>query len=165
MASAAVPPVSADPQIPNWECMERQSDLLCPLDEFYRRAGLVVPRATRVPGEEMPEPFRSLLVHDRDMTPTLEAFHQERIHLRVIGRRVDGEELSRLVVLTGSTSGKPIEFGAIMIHLAPFPPEARELVLQSRCPLGTILADYQIEHISRPQGFFSITSDPLIKGA
>ena len=142
-----------------------RSGLLYPLDEFYRRAGLVVPRATPVPGHEVPEPYRSLLVHDRDMTPTLEAYHRERIHLRVIGRREDPDALSRLVVLAGKESGKGVEFGAIVIHLDPFPPEARALVLESRCPLGTILADYHIEHSSHPEAYFQVATDSLVKGA
>jgi hypothetical protein len=43
-----------------------------PLDEFYARSGLPLPRIERTSGEEVPEPYRSLLVHQNDMTPTLE---------------------------------------------------------------------------------------------
>lgn len=139
--------------------------LLYPLDEFYRRAGLVVPYACEVPGAEVPEPYRTLLVHDRDMTPTLEAYHAERIHLRTIGRREDGESLSRLVVLTTNGSGRPVEFGAIVIHLEQFPAAAREVILGCRVPLGTVLAEFGIEHYSRPSAFLRVNSDPLINGS
>jgi chorismate-pyruvate lyase len=139
--------------------------LLYPLDEFYRRAGLVIPPAALVEGADVPEPYRSLLVHDRDMTPTLEKFHAERIHLRTIGRRLDGDALSRLVVLTTSESGKPVEFGAIVIHLEQFPAEARPVILECRVPLGTILAEYSIEHYSRPTAFLRVSADPLINGS
>lgn len=139
--------------------------LLYPLDEFYRRAGLVVPRASLVTGAEVPEPYRMLLVHERDMTPTLEKYHADRIHLRTIGRRVDGEALSRLVVLTTNESKKPVEFGAIVIHLEQFPEEAREVILGCHVPLGTILADFAIEHYSRPTAFLRVSADPLIHGS
>jgi chorismate-pyruvate lyase len=139
--------------------------MLYPLDEFYQRAGLVVPAASLVDGAEMPEPYRSLLVHDRDMTPTLEAFHGERIHLRTIGRRLDGDALSRLVVLTTNGALKPVEFGAIVIHLDQFPAAAREVLLGCRVPLGTVLAEFGIEHYSRPSAFLSVQADPLINGS
>src|SRR5689334_20543234 len=74
--------------------------LLYPLDEFYARAGLIVPKVARIQGEEVPEPYRQLLVHDFDMTPTLERYHRERLHLRVIGRQLHGDSFARLVVLT-----------------------------------------------------------------
>jgi len=141
------------------------SGLLYPLDEFYRRAGLVVPVATLVDGAEMPEPYRTLLVHDRDMTPTLEAYHGDRIHLRTIGRRLDGDALSRLVVLTTNEALKPVEFGAIVIHLEQFPAAAREVLLGCRVPLGTVLAEFGIEHYSRPSAFLSVHADPLINGS
>jgi chorismate-pyruvate lyase len=145
--------------------MSQELRVLYPLDEFYSRAGLIVPRVTQIAGEDVPAPYRQLLVHERDMTPTLEAFHGERIHLRVIGRRRDGDFFSRLVVLTLSESMLPVEFGAIVIHLEHFPPAAREAILESRYPLGTILADHRIEHFSAPAAFIRVTSDPLIKGA
>jgi hypothetical protein len=139
--------------------------LLYPLDEFYRRAGLIVPHACLVEGADVPEPYRTLLVHDRDMTPTLEAYHAERIHLRTIGRRQDGDALSRLVVLTTTATARPVEFGAIVIHLEQFPPAAREVILGCRVPLGTVLAEFGIEHFSRPSAFLRVNSDPLINGS
>ena len=43
-----------------------------PLDEFYALAGRTLPAIEQVPGESVPEPYRQLLVHQDDMTPTLE---------------------------------------------------------------------------------------------
>lgn len=141
------------------------SGLLYPLDEFYRRAGLMVPAASLLDGKDVPEPYRTLLVHDRDMTPTLEAYHGDRIHLRTIGRRLDGDALSRLVVLTTNQALKPVEFGAIVIHLEQFPAAAREVLLGCRVPLGTVLAEFGIEHYSRPSAFLRVNADPLINGS
>lgn len=143
----------------------RDPRMLAPLDAFYERAGLIVPRAVPVAPERLPSPYRELLVHDRDMTPTLEAFHGERLYLRVIGARMDADGYCRLVVLTTGQTLRPAEFGAIRIHLSRFPPPAQEAILANRRPLGTILANYRIEHRSRPQAFMRVASDPLIKGA
>ena len=62
-----------------------------PLSDFYRRAKLPAPRLETIPGDEVPEPYKSLLVHKNDMTPTLEQFHNSRIHLELLGRDRRGE--------------------------------------------------------------------------
>ena len=143
----------------------REAGLLHPLDAFYERAGLIVPAASLCAGEDIPEPYRSLLVHSRDMTPTLERHYADTIQLRVIGRRLDGEALSRLVVLELQRDCSPVEFGAIVIHLNQFPVEARDVILECRRPLGTVLALHEIPHYSRPRGYIRVKSDPLIQGA
>src|ERR1051326_5236694 len=55
-----------------------------PLDDFYARAGIPLPKFERISGEEVPEPYKSLLVHEKDMTPTLEEFHHGGIHLKIL---------------------------------------------------------------------------------
>src|ERR1043165_9844915 len=42
------------------------------LDGFYTRAGLRPPLLRQLMGEDVPQPYHSLLVHSLDMTPTLE---------------------------------------------------------------------------------------------
>jgi chorismate-pyruvate lyase len=106
-----------------------------------------------------------LLVHESDMTPTLESFHGERIHLRVLDCRVAEEQLAREVVLVGSESGRGLEFGAILIHFDLFPQAARAVIRECRVPLGTILAQHRIEHRSRPQGFFHLEADAAMREA
>ena len=145
--------------------MNSSLSLLYPLDEFYTEAGLALPPVQRVEGLDVPEPCRQLLVHDSDMTPTLEAFHGERIHLRMLARWLDGVSYSRQVVLTLNGSARPVEFGAIVIHLEHFPPAAREEVLEGRRPLGTILHDHRIAHQSRPLSFIRVTSDRIMNEA
>ena len=133
-----------------------------PLDEFYRRSGLRLPPLEPIEGEVMPEPYKSLLVHQRDMTPTLEKFHGRRVHLRVLGRQRRGQDYFREVVLQLEGTERPVEFGAIKIHLALFAPEARAQILEERWPLGHLLKAYAIPHASRPGAFLRIASDPLI---
>lgn len=134
--------------------------LLYPLSEFA--PGVV---GTQVPGVDVPEPQRSLLVHDRDMTPTLEAFHEERIHLRLIEKRQEGDTFYRLVVLTTDETNRPVEYGAIAIHLELFPERARELITGCHVPLGSILAREAIPHASCPQGFFCLEAERRITEA
>jgi chorismate-pyruvate lyase len=133
-----------------------------PLDEFYARTGLALPPLDQLEGEAMPEPFRTLLVHQNDMTSTLEQFHGGGIHLRLLSRHRREDDYFREVLLVLDGTEQPVEFGAIQIHLARFPDRAREQVLEERFPLGHILKDCGIEYQSRPQAFLRIASDRLI---
>ncbi|MEM8930255.1 MAG: hypothetical protein AAGE94_03725 [Acidobacteriota bacterium] len=133
--------------------------LLDPLSEFFDVDGLQVIERESLDDSPLPEPQRGLLVHDRDMTSTLEAFHSESIGLDVLGRRLHGESLLRHVLLHGTTSRRVVEYGAIRIQLANFPHDARQAVLDGRMPLGSILSVYRIPYESRPRRFFSIHPD------
>src|SRR5437899_12834558 len=109
-----------------------------PLDEFYARAGLPLPPLTQIDGEAVPEPYKSLLVHRNDMTPTLETFHRRNIHLRMLGRERKGDQYFREVVLVLDGNEEPVEFGAIKMNLDLFAPDARELILAEQRSLGPI---------------------------
>ena len=136
-----------------------------PLDAFYERRGESLPTIGHVSPEEMPEPYRSLLVHNNDMTSTLRAFHKDTIHIEVLERHVFDNEYFREVVLKLNGSDKRIEFGAIKIILDLFPNDAQQAILKEQRPLGHILHEYKIAHSSRPQSFLMVTSDALINRA
>jgi chorismate-pyruvate lyase len=121
--------------------------------------GLPVPRILQLKGDEVPEPYRQLLVHSKDMTPTLQGFYQQPIGLTVLSREIEQEEYLREVVLKVGDNGKTVEYGVIRICLGHFPARARQRVLEERQPLGGILLSEGIPHISWPQAFFRVQSD------
>src|SRR5271165_6712158 len=137
-------------------------DLLYPLNEFYAEAGMPLPSAIRINGREMPEPYRRLLVHDRDMTPTMEAAYDRKMNLRVLKYTLDHEVFSRQILLVPEGSETPVVFGAIKIYLDEFPTAARDLVLERKLPLGTILESQAIRHFSKPDAFFEVEADGSI---
>ncbi len=116
-------------------------------------------------GEALPSPYRQLLFHDQDMTSTLSRHHGETIQLRVLEKIQGRDSLERRVVLVGAGSGRPVEYGAIRIELAPFPKAAQRAILDCQHPLGTILADFEILYSSHPQSFFRLTSTPEMERA
>lgn len=133
-----------------------------PLDEFYAIEGQSLPPLAQVDGQAVPEPYRTLLVHQDDMTPTLETFHGCGVHLDVLGRRHKENAYFREVILRLDSNNQPVEFGAIKINLALFTSEAREQILHERLPLGHILHRHRIPHISRPRAYLRLASDRLI---
>jgi chorismate-pyruvate lyase len=136
-----------------------------PLDEFYAREGMQLPRIDRLAASAVPPPYNELLVHEGDMTPTLEKFHGSNIHLRVLRREQHGDFYFRQVLLLTDDGEKPVEFGAIKIFLEQFPTAARNEILSERIPLGTILARNKIAHLSRPKAYVRINSDGYINKA
>ncbi len=96
------------------------------------------------------------------MTPTLEKFHKQHIHLQVLGRRLKADDYFREVILRLDGTNQPVEFGAIKIHLSLFSPVAREQILHERLPLGHILEEYKIPHTSRPRAYLRLATDKLI---
>lgn len=137
-------------------------DFVQPLAEFYAQAGQPMPRIERIDGTRMPEPYRTLLVHEDDMTPTLERHHGSVIHLRVLRSERNGHHYHREVVLLLEESNRPVEFGANRVALELYPAAARELILKEYVPLGTILGRFQIRHTCHPSAYLRLVADALI---
>ena len=145
--------------------MNIDSHLLHPLREFYEEARVPFPAASRIDGPQMPEPYRRLLVHQRDMTPTLEAAYHQSIHLRVLKHSLRDDVFSRQVLLVLEDGETAVEFGGIKIYLEHLSPEAKRLVLEKRQPLGTILRTQGIAHQSDPAAYLQVPADPVIREA
>src|SRR3989442_15563239 len=96
-------------------------NLFYPMNEFYEQSGLPLPPVVRVEGCEVPEPYKSLLVHHRDMTPTLEEAYRRSMVLRVLRHALRGNVLSGQIVLIPEGATKAVLFGAIKIYLKHFP--------------------------------------------
>lgn len=132
-------------------------------EDLYSGSRIAVPELDVIDGAKIPEPYRTLLVHDGDMTPALEKFHADGIHLQVLRSKRTKDHYSRDVVLRADTTRKPIEFGAIEINLASVHEVAREAILQGQRPLGGILRDFSIAHLSRPKAYFRVVADDVIR--
>ena len=136
-----------------------------PLNEFYALTNRELPHIEQISGDKVPEPYKSLLVHNNDMTPTLEKFHGSRIHLKILKSELRNGFYFREVILHLDGSNKPVEFGANKILLARFPEAARKLILEERVPLGTILKTRAIGHRTEAKTFLRVESDSIINAA
>ena len=138
------------------------SDILYPLSCFDCDASKGVTRARILEAEELPEPYRTLLAHDRDMTGTLETFFKQPMSLKVYVKRVEGDALYRQVTLFGSEDGRPAEFGAIRIDLSCFDDETRGLVAECKVPLGRVLREHDVAYVSNPSAYLEVDPDELL---
>lgn len=135
----------------------RQLDLLMPLAYFYGRLEMDLPPVQFMEGTAMPEPQRHLLVHSSDMTPRLRGHYQSEPVLTVVSAERTDDYVIREVLL--SCDGKPVEYGAIGIHLEGFPPHVKTMIREGTAPLGAILESEGLPHTSAPTGYFGLEAD------
>lgn len=107
----------------------------------------------------LPEPYGSLLVHHRDMTGTLEAFHGTSLKLRVLDSKRSGQVYQRRVLLVTCDDQTIVEYGGICIYLNAFSENAKQLILAGQQPLGGILNSCEIPFTSAPDRFIAINAD------
>jgi chorismate-pyruvate lyase len=138
--------------------------VLYPLDVVYAQAGVDPPRARVVRPDDIPPPYRSLLVHERDMTLTLEAHFGGRVALRALSTFSKGRSYYRRVLLVQEYSGRPVEMGAIRIDIDVFEPKLRARILRNQVPLGRVLRDGGVDYRSRPRVFLSVTPNSEMMG-
>lgn len=150
LSAPASEPRADTARLPGWASL---------LDRFYAKLGLTLPELQDLPGEQMPQPYKRLLVHSSDMTPTLEAFYQQPMRLSVLTREQQADSYLREVVLKSASDARPVEYGVIRICLDHLPPPASLRVLEEQRPLGNILQREAIPHLSWPQAFFRVQSD------
>jgi hypothetical protein len=137
--------------------------LLTLLEDFHQTVpAQSVPDATLVDPWSIPEPYRGLLVHESDMTSTLESHHGETTSLRVLDRKLASDWLARHIVLEGNQTGRPLEYGAIRINLGALDEGVQRQVIECRHPLGGILNAHGVTYGSFPGAFFKVRSTDLI---
>ena len=133
-----------------------------PLDEFYNLSKKKLPVIKAIDKLDIPEPYKSLLVHERDMTSTLGQFYADKIQLNVLNQHQQENEYYREVLLLTKSERRPVEYGAIKIFLHKFPESARKAIVEATAPLGQLLHDYDINYLSKPKGFLVIECDSYI---
>ena len=138
--------------------------MLYPLDVVYRRAGVELPAINIVAPYEIPMPYRALLVHEDDMTITLERHFGGRVVLRALSTLTSGAWYSRRVLLVQEYSGRPVEMGAIRMKLDAFGARLKKQILRNEVPLGRLLRDGGFKYVSHAMAFLAITPNPEMMG-
>ncbi|MBL9200539.1 MAG: hypothetical protein JNL39_08530 [Opitutaceae bacterium] len=111
--------------------------------------------------EGLPQPDRSLLDHDRDMTSTLAAHHGSALRVEVLRVRTEGGLYLREVFLRTVDDDKIVEYGVLAVVLTAFSAEARAAIEAGRTPLGAILHEFKVPFVSAPIGFFTADAASL----
>jgi hypothetical protein len=135
-----------------------------PLDVVYAQAGIPAPETREIAPARIPLPYRTLLVHERDMTLTLEAHFGGPVTLRALSTFREGRSYFRRVLLVKEYSGRPVEMGAIRIDLDAFRPQIRRQILDNGVPLGRLLRDGGVDFRSRPRVYLRVKPNSEMMG-
>ena len=135
-----------------------------PLDIVYRRAGVEIPDMRIVAPYEIPMPYRALLVHEDDMTITLERHFGGRVILRALSTFASGAWYFRRVLLVQEYTGRPVEMGAIRMKLDGFGARLKKQILKNEIPLGRLLRDSGFRYVSHAMAFLAITPNQEMMG-
>jgi hypothetical protein len=104
----------------------------------------------------MPEPYRSLLVHEHHMTVTVEAFHGDLVDVRILARRQDGNSYTRKILLALQKTGRIVQFGIVRIDLGLCSPPVRAALVAGKTPVGRILIEHNVLRRIEPTAYLRI---------
>ena len=135
-----------------------------PLDVLYAQAGIAPPVVKRISRARIPPPYDGLLVHEDDMTVTLERHCGGRVAVRVLSSALKGQSYFRRVLLVQESSARPLAMGAVRIRLDIVGARIRAKILRQREPLGRILRDGGIDFVSQPTAFLKVSPNAEMMG-
>ena len=122
-------------------------------------AGRDRPGLTPVAPEEMPEPYRSLLVHTHHMTVTVEGFYGQPVTVTVLDAVRRGEVYGRKILLSLKETREVVQFGIIEVDLAALSEHVRAEIVAGKTPLGRVLIQNDVLRSIRPLGFYRVELD------
>lgn len=114
------------------------------------------PTCTPIRGDEMPEPYRSLLVHTHHMTVTVEQFYGDAVDVRVLEVARSGDEYARKILLTLHGSGEVVQLGIVQIDLSQLSDVVRAQIVEQKTPLGRVLIQNNVLRHIQPAGYFRV---------
>ena len=134
------------------------------LPELYRlfRADIPLPDYALITPDEVPEPYRGLLVHNHHMTVTVEAFYDSPVNVRVLERRLVGDTYARKILLELQSDGRVVQFGVPRIRLNFCSEPVRAAILEEKTPLGRILIEHDVLRRIEPTAYFRVTPGALL---
>ena len=151
-------------QLPAARAAGPSNGLLYPLDVLYAQAGIAPPVVKKISRARVPPPYHGLLVHEDEMTLTLERHYGGRIAVRVLSCSLKGQSYFRRVLLVQESSARPVAMGAVRIRLDVLGARNRAKILRQREPLGRILRDGGVDFLSRPTAFFEVKPNAEMMG-
>jgi chorismate-pyruvate lyase len=113
-----------------------------------------------VPPDEVPQPYRGLLVHEHHMTVTVEAHHGGPVDVRILARRRVCHSYSRKILLALQGTGRVVQFGIVRIDLRQVGPAVREAIVAGQTPIGRILIQHDVLRRIEPAAFLRIDAGP-----
>lgn len=113
-----------------------------------------------IPPDDLPDPYHGLLVHPYHMTVSVEAHHGDKVDVRPLAVRHDGDSYARKIVLTLRRTGKIVLFGIVRVNLALCAPAMRDEILAGQTPFGRVLIKHKVMRVVEPTAYLRIEPRP-----
>jgi predicted nuclease of predicted toxin-antitoxin system/chorismate-pyruvate lyase len=126
---------------------------LFPPADYFQKSDLV-------PGDQVPEPYHHLLVHEHHMTVTVEAHYGSLVDVRILDKRQDETSYARRILLALRNSGRIVQFGIMRVRLEFCSLQVREAIVAGKTPLGRILINNGVLRRIEPTAFLRIIPGP-----
>ena len=110
--------------------------------------------------DQMPQPYRDLLVHEHHMTVTVESHHRSLVDVKVLDKKRDGNSYARKILLALQSDGRIVMFGLVRIWLHYCSPAVCTEILAENTPLGRILIDHNVLRRIEPTDYLRMTPGP-----
>lgn len=114
------------------------------LRELFPESSPLIAQAEHIPSALTPEPYKTLLVHQHHMTVTMESYHGCSVDVRVLERRLEGDDYFRKILLVKSGTETVVQFGIVRLHLHFVSPTVRDEILAGDIPLGRVLINHNV---------------------
>lgn len=120
------------------------------------------PTAVVVPAEELPQPYRRLLVHNHHMTVTVEEHYGGAVDVQVLACLRRGGEYARKILLRLHEGGKPVQFGLVRIDLGVCTDVVRNAIVEGKTPLGRVLIQHDMLRRIEPTAYLKVKLGPTM---
>jgi chorismate-pyruvate lyase len=128
---------------------------LFPLSGFLAHSEAVL-------GDQVPEPYHGLLVHEHHMTVTVEAFHKDSVDVQVLEERRGESAYARKILLVTQMSKRVVQFGLVRIHFQYCSAAVRDEILSGKTPLGRVLIEHNVLRRIEPTGYLRVVPGPAM---
>ena len=119
-------------------------DELQSLIDLFPDGRSLIGRWEHIPATLTPEPYKSMLAHDKHMTVTVEAYHKTSVDVRVLDRRLVGDDYVRKIVLLKHGTDEVVLFGLVRFDLTTVSAAVRDEILSEKTPLGRVLIEHNV---------------------
>lgn len=119
-------------------------DELKSLTDLFPGSAPLIEQAEHVPAAIVPEPYKSMLAHDKHMTVTMESYHDTPVDVKVLDQKQDGDLYCRKILLLKTGTDRVVQFGIVRFHLNYVTKEVRDEILDGNTPLGRVLINHNV---------------------
>ncbi len=91
-----------------------------------------------------PEPYKSLLVHEKHMTVTMESYHKSPVGVRILDRHQNNDVYCRKIILVKDGTDEVVQFGIVRFNFEYVTKRVRDEILQGDIPLGRVLINHNV---------------------